>query len=161
MFLPGEYDSFTWYGRGPLESYADRKLSQDVGLYSGTVDEQHTPYIVPQENGNKTDVRWAALMDDEGLGLLVMGQPLLNVSAHHFTARDLTRAKHTHELQPRDEVILSLDYAQSGLGNESCGPGVLPQYLLEADEYRYSLRLRPFSAQEDSPLELSKQVLPE
>ena len=128
-------------------------------MYGGTVDDQYMPYIKPQENGNKIETRWAALSAGDGAGLLVVGMPLLNVSAHHFTAQDLTQARHTYELKRRDEITLNLDYAQGGLGNGSCGPGVLPQYLLEPREVRYSLRLRPFSRQEAAPLELSKQVI--
>ncbi len=159
MCLPGAYNHFTWYGRGPHETYADRKLGAQISVYSGSVDEQYVPYIMPQENGNKTEVRWAALTNDEGLGLLAVGMPLLNVSAHHFTTEDLTKARHTYELKRREDITLNLDYAQSGLGNASCGPGVLPQYLLEAREYRFSLRLRPLSPRQASPVELSKQVI--
>ncbi len=157
--LPGATNTFTWYGRGPVETYSDRKLGAPVGVYRGTVDEQYVPYIMPQENGNKTDVRWAALTDDGGLGLLAVGMPLLNVSAHHFTAQDFTGAMHTYDLKRRDEVTLNLDHAQSGLGNASCGPGTLPQYLVEPKETTFCLRLRPLSAQTAAPMELSKQVL--
>lgn len=88
-----------------------------------------------------------------------MGMPLLNVSGHHFTMQDLTQAQHTYELKRRDDITLNLDYAQSRLGNASCGPGVLFQYLPEPRKYRYSLRLRRFSPRESSPTELSKQVI--
>ncbi|MCK5118859.1 MAG: DUF4981 domain-containing protein, partial [Candidatus Latescibacteria bacterium] len=125
MILPDEYDRFSWYGRGPHESYSDRKLGARIGVYGGSVEDQYVPYIVPQENGNKTDVRWASLTDADGAGLLIVGLPLLNVSAHHFTAEDLTEARHTYELKRRDAITLNLDYTQSGLGNGSCGPGVL------------------------------------
>jgi hypothetical protein len=161
MCLPGQYDGFSWYGRGPHESYVDRKLGARVGVYSGTVDDQYVPYVMPQENGNKTDVRWVALADEGGVGLLAVGMPLLNVSAHHYTTEDLTRATHTYELERRDDVTLNLDYAQGGLGNESCGPGVLPQYLLQPQEVRFRLRLRPFAAGDGSPVELSKQTIEE
>ena len=159
MVVPGDYDRFSWYGRGPHESYSDRKLGARIGIYGGPVDKQVVPYIVPQENGNKTDVRWASLTDSEGAGLLIVGMPLLNVSAHRFTAQDLTEARHTYELKRRDDITLNLDYAQSGLGNGSCGPGVLPKYLLQASEYGYRLRLRPLSKGTASPVALSKQVL--
>jgi hypothetical protein len=85
--------------------------------------------------------------------------PLLNVSAHHFTAQDFTGAMHTYELKRRDEVTLNLDHAQSGLGNASCGPGTLPQYLIEPKETTFRLRLRPLSAKTAAPMELSKQVI--
>jgi beta-galactosidase len=157
MQMPGGYETLTWYGRGPHESYRDRQAGAAVGLYSGTVDEQYVPYIVPQENGNKTGVRWAALTDSEGVGLLAVGMPYLEVSVHHFTTQDLTRARHTYELKRQDPVVLNLDQVQSGLGGASCGPGTLPEYLVEPRPVQFRLRLRPFSAGEASPMELSKQ----
>jgi beta-galactosidase len=159
MRLPGEYNTLRWYGRGPHETYADRKLGAQIGVYDGTVDAQYVPYVTPQENGNKTDVRWAALTNEEGIGLLAAAMPLLNVSAHHFTTEDLTQATHTFELKRREDITVNLDYRQSGLGNASCGPGVLPQYVLEPQEMTYSVRLRPFSESVVSPMELSKQVI--
>src|SRR5262249_18583850 len=128
MCLPEGFDHFAWYGRGPHESYSDRKESARVGVYRGTVQEQVVPYIRPQENGNKTDVRWAAVTNARGIGLLAVGMPLLNVSAHQYTLEDLTRARHTYELSRRNETFLYLDHAQAGLGSQSCGPGPLPQY---------------------------------
>ncbi len=143
MLLPGEFENFAWYGRGPHETYADRKLGAKINVYQGTVDAQYVPYIVPQEHGNKTETRWAALTNGDGLGLRIVGQPLFDVSVHRFTAHDLTEALHTYVLKARDDIVLNLDYAQSGLGNGSCGPGVLPQYLLTAAEYRFSLVIKP------------------
>ena len=156
LTLPGTYERFTWYGRGPHESYGDRKQSARVGVYRSTVRAEYVPYIKPQEHGNKTDVRWAALTDRRGAGLVVVGNPVFEVSAHHFTARDLDVAQHTHELEPRDDITLNVDCAQSGLGSASCGPGVLPQYQLMQPEYKYCLRFRPLAAG-DSPVKLSKQ----
>jgi beta-galactosidase/beta-glucuronidase len=157
MQLQAGYETFTWYGRGPHETYRDRQAGAQVGVYSGTVDDQYVPYIVPQENGNKTDVRWVALTDGEGVGLLVVGMPRLEVSAHHFTVQDLTHARHTYELKRRDCVVLNLDSIQSGLGGASCGPGTLPEYLVEPRPVQFRLRLRPFSIKDASPMELSKQ----
>jgi len=157
MGLPGGYEQFTWYGRGPHETYSDRQVGAQVDLYSGTVDEQYVPYIVPQENGNKTDVRWVALTNEAGVGLLAVGSPWLNVSAHHYSTEDLTLATHTYELKRREDITLNLDYAQSGLGSASCGPGTLDKYLLQPQPVRFRVRLRPFSAQEIAPMALSKQ----
>jgi beta-galactosidase/beta-glucuronidase len=143
MCLPDGFDQFAWYGRGPHESYSDRKESARVGAYRGTVAEQFVPYIMPQENGNKTDVRWAAVTNARGIGLLAVGMPLLNVSAHHYALENLTRARHTYELAPRNETFLYLDHAQAGLGSQSCGPGPLPQYLIEPRETTFAVRLQP------------------
>jgi beta-galactosidase len=158
MTLPGAYNTFTWYGRGPHESYVDRQEGACVGLYSGSVDEQYEPYIMPQENGNKTDVRWVALTNEEGLGLLAVGRPWLNVSAHHFTTENLTEARHTYELERQDEITLNLDYRQAGLGSASCGPGTRNEYLLRPEPVQFSVRLRPFSVQDESPMAMSTQT---
>lgn len=146
MHMPGEFEQFSWYGRGPHETYVDRKTGAQIGVYHGTVDEQYVPYIVPEENGNKTDVRWVTLTNAQGIGLHASGNRLLEISAHHFTPEDLTAARHLHELARRKEIIVNLDYAQSGLGSASCGPGRLEKYRLQPEEIRYRVRLRPFSA---------------
>jgi len=142
--LPEDMDQFKWYGRGPHESYIDRKESARIGVYSGTVDDQFVNYVRPQENGNKTDVRWATITNLLGVGLRVEGMPTFEVSAHHFTAEHLTAANHTYDLVPRDETVLNLDYRHGGLGSNSCGPRPLEQYLLKVEEdITFSLRLEP------------------
>ena len=161
MIVPAGLEQCTWYGRGPHETYRDRKNGARVGLYSGTVDDQYVPYIMPQENGNKTDVRWLGLSSADGLGLLAAGMPLLNVSCHHYTTQDLAEARHTHELTRRKDITLNLDLVQSGLGGESCGPATLPKYLVLAEKVSWRVRLRPFSRDTLSPAELGKQVLEE
>jgi beta-galactosidase len=162
--LPVEFDRIAWYGRGPHESYWDRKTGAAVGVYEGTVMEQYTPYIRPQENGNKTDVRWVALTNPEGIGLLAIGMPLLSISAHHFTIDDFDeglekRNRHTYHLEPRDLVRLNLDWKQMGVGGDtSWGARTHPEYMLPVDEYSYAFRLRPFGPADGSPMELSKQI---
>jgi beta-galactosidase/beta-glucuronidase len=143
LALPGAFNTVAWYGRGPHESYADRKESAAVDVYWATVDELYHPYVKPQENGNRTDVRWVAFSSQDLRGLLVLGQPLLNFSAHRFTAEDLTAAQHTHELKRREEISVYLDERQSGLGGNSCGPGTLAQYMVWPVETRFTLLLRP------------------
>ena len=155
LSLPQDYEQFRWYGRGPHESYQDRKDSTRVDVFASTVTDQHVPYVRPQENGNLSEVRWAALTDDKGAGLLVVGQPLLNVSAHHYTPFDLTAAEHTYELKARPEVYLTLDLEQEGLGNGSCGPGVLPTYLLQPQPFHLELRFQPLQP-DQSPVSASK-----
>jgi beta-galactosidase len=112
-----------------------------MGTWSSTVTEQFVPYVRPQENGNKEDVRWLALADARASGLWVgvEGTPI-SVSALHFTAADLAPAKHDYELKPRPEIVLSLDVRNSGLGNGSCGPGVLERYSVPPQSYRLHLR---------------------
>lgn len=161
LSLPGEFNYFSWYGRGPHENYTDRKTSAAIGTYGGTVYEQYVPYIFPQENGNKTDVRWVSLTNSDGIGLLAIGIPLLSVSAHHFTHDDLEKANHTYELKRRDDIYINLDYKQMGIGgDDSWGAWPHPEYTLTSKRYSYKFRLRPFSRKETSPMERSKYVLP-
>jgi hypothetical protein len=155
MTLPAEDEIFTWYGRGPQESYVDRKEGVAVDVYRSTVDAEYVPYIKPTEFGNKTDVRWVAMTDKDGRGLLAVGMPLLEVSAHHFTVEDLAEADHTFELKRRPEIVLNLDFAQCGIGSAACGPGTLPKYQLTASGYRYCFRLRPL-VEGDVPAQLAK-----
>jgi hypothetical protein len=157
MQLPGGFERFVWYGRGPHENYIDRKTGAAIGLYESTVDDQYVPYIMPQENGNKTDVRWLTLANEAGIGLLAAGNPPLEASVSHFTTDDLYGAFHTNELTRRDEVILNLDYRQCGLGGASCGPGTLPQYLIQPGTFEFTVRLRPFFAGAEEPAALSRQ----
>ena len=140
--LPGELENLEWYGRGPHENYPDRKHSARVDVYRSTVSQQYVPYIIPQEHGNRCDVRWLSLTDDHGRGMLVTADEPFSFSAHHYTVDDLTDAAHTNELLWRREVFLNIDLAQNGLGNGSCGPGVLPQYMLKPGEYDFTVHFR-------------------
>lgn len=160
MVLNPALDRFTWLGRGPRESYWDRKRSVDVGLYHGKVADQYEFYVRPQENGNKEDVRWAALTDEEGRGLLVVADGLLSMSAHHFTAEDFHRASHPHLLRPREEVVLCVDYRQMGLGGASCGPPPLPQYVLQAHPCRFRFSLRPYDPARGDVRQVARQTIP-
>jgi beta-galactosidase len=156
MTVPAGFETMTWYGRGPHESYWDRKAGAAVGVYSGSVDEQYVSYSEPQENGNKTDVRWLSLTNANGVGLLAVGMPLLSVSAHHYTTEQMEEAKHRHQMERRDEITVNLDYRQTGVGgDDSWGARPLDQYILTAKAYSYSFRLRPMSAGQ-SAMDLSK-----
>ncbi len=143
LVLPQAQEQLSWLGLGPWENYTDRKRSALVGRYDSTVTEQYVPYILPQEHGNKCDVRWIELRDDRGAGLrfTALGRHF-EASASHFTAADLYAAKHTTDLTPRPEVHLNLDYGQRGLGTASCGPDTLPQYRIPAGKYRLAFRVR-------------------
>ncbi len=132
-----------WYGRGPWENYSDRKESADMGVWKSSVDEQYVPYVRPQDNGNKEDVRWVKLTDSSGFGLEVSTEESpFSFSALHFTAADLASVRHEYELRPRPEVILSLDAKMCGLGNSSCGPGVLEKYAVKPESYALKLRFK-------------------
>ncbi|RPJ01526.1 MAG: DUF4981 domain-containing protein [Candidatus Aminicenantes bacterium] len=153
MALPAGFDRVHWYGRGPFESYWDRKTAAFVGLYEMTAAEP-MPYVSPQEYGNRTDTRWVAVRDGEGRGLLISGGPVLGFSAHPFWPEDLTQesrgSKHPPDIRRRDIVCLTLDHAQMGVGgDDSWGARVHPQYTLPAKDYSFQLTFRPLRPGDD------------
>jgi beta-galactosidase len=143
-FVPG-LEEFSWFGRGPHENYSDRKAGVYVGYFRSTVLDQYVPYILPQEHGNLTAVRWMALKG-LGRGLLIQGKPTMECSVSHFTADDLYKAFHTNELEPRPEVIVNLDYGQRGLGTAAVGPDTLDKYKIFPGTYEFDYVLRPFES---------------
>ena len=142
LALPPGREELAWYGRGPWENYVDRKASALTAVYHSSVTQEYVPYIMPQEHGHKTDVRWLQLTDGSGTGLRVEGEPTIEFTASHFTAEELYAARHTTDLQPRPEVILNLDAGQRGLGTASCGPDTLDKYRLLEREYQFVYRLK-------------------
>ena len=148
--LPGELDTLTWYGRGPHENYVDRKNGAAVGHYQSTVKEQITPYVYPSECGGKEDVRWLALTDRSGAGLMVIGLDKLHFDALHYSVRDLAEAKHFYALHPRDEVILHLDGWHMGVGGDDGWMAqVHPEFLIHPGIYRFAYKLKPLNRQDD------------
>ena len=143
LALSGGFESVEWLGRGPHENYADRKSSATVGRWRDSVTGMYVPYIVPQEHGGRSDVRWLAV-DDGGIGLVVAGDAPFQFAASHFTAEDLYAARHTVDLAPRPETWLYLDHRHRGLGGASCGPDVLEQYRIANGTYRFRFILRTF-----------------
>ena len=145
MILPAGFELVSWFGPGPEETYSDRSEAR-VGTYRGTVDEQWTDYSKPQENGNKTDVRWMAITNRQGVGLLAVGLPLLSAAARHYSHEDMWNAKHTYEMTKRPEAYVNLDFKQMGVGgDDSWGALAHEPYQLPAKAYSYRFRLRPFS----------------
>jgi beta-galactosidase len=163
LALRGSFDEMTWLGRGPQETYWDRKSGARVGLYRGKASDQYHPYIRPQENGNKSDVRFVALTNGDGVGLLAVGMPLVDVSAYPFANEDFDEGpekhgRHTTDIVPRDLVTLNLDYRQMGVGGDtSWGARTHPEYTLPAREYSYRFRLRPFSRTDGDPRNLARE----
>ncbi len=174
MIMPRKFDQMTWLGRGPQESYVDRKTSAFVGLYSGSVADQYWAYLRPQENGNKTDVRWMTITDGSGNGLFFEGMPLLEVSAHHNLQEDFESMertdgrqqdgdvvvnRHTTDVKPRDLTSVNIDYMQMGVGGDnSWGAWTHDEYRLTEGEYSYSFRIRGLNGVDD-PLKIAKEKL--
>ncbi len=142
--LPKGLEQFTWYGRGPWHSYIDRKHGVKLGLYTGTIDDQFVNYPRPQENGNKTDVRWLSVTDDRGHGLRVAGLNPFEASIHHYETMNLTNAWHTYELNKTPHSFLNIDYRNGPIGNASCGNiPPLDKYKLKPTRMRYHFVIQP------------------
>jgi len=142
----GSFDRVTWYGRGPHESYPDRKESTTFGEWQGSVADQFVNYVFPQENGSKADTRWGAVTSAYGIGLLAVAEEPMQFSALAFTPEDLDAASHTFDLIPRDETIVNLDRLMAGLGSSACGPLPLDRYLIPARAMSFTVRLRPIAS---------------
>lgn len=155
--LPAGFEQVEWFGRGPHENYIDRKVGSAVDRWQGTVDEQHVPYILPQENGNKTDVRWLAVRRADGVGVLMSAQPLVEAKATHYSDETLSNAWHTTDLVRDDDTLLAIDVQQRGLGGASCGPDTLQEYRIPSGaEYELRYRLLPLGP-DDDPARLHRE----
>ncbi len=163
LTLEQSFNNISWFGRGPVENYADRKTSANIDLYKMPVAEQIHHYVRPQENANKTDVRWVALTNRQNIGLLAVGDKLLNTSAWPYLQSDIdfiagkdgeqsasglipVTTKHSIDISQRNLVTFNIDDKQMGVGGDtSWGRLVHPQYTIEAKTMSYGFTLVPIS----------------
>jgi hypothetical protein len=141
--LDRDYRHVTWYGRGPHECYADRMDSAFVDRYTAETAELFHPYLMPQENGNRTDVRWLEIIGHHKPTIRIQGRPTFNFSIHHCSLENLTQAQHTNEVIWEADPYLYIDFAQTGLGSNACGPDTLPEYRLAPNPYQFSFLIYP------------------
>lgn len=147
--MSGKFETLSWFGRGPHENYCDRNKSAFVGFYEDKVSNQYFPYIRPQENGYKTDLRRMAITDETGKGLLIEGFPMFSGSALQNPIEDFDQGikanyKHINDIKPRDTTFVTLDLKQMGVGgDDSWGARPHQQYLLPASDYTFKFMLRP------------------
>ncbi|SDW32090.1 beta-galactosidase [Lutibacter oricola] len=139
-------ENVEWYGKGPQENYPDRNESAHLGIYNSTATDLFTPYLVPQENGARSDARWLALAfkNNKKSALKIEADTPFVFSALHYDASDLDKASRPAFLKSRKETILNLDAKILGLGNASCGPVPLKQYLLPVETYEFSFMFKLF-----------------
>lgn len=131
-----------WFGRGPWENYNDRGMGAMVGHYQLQVADFFVPYVRPQSMGNRDHVSWVAMTNNHK-GVAFVADQKMAFTALNYTENQLDAADHLNELPESDKIFLSLDYQQRGLGNASCGPGVLPQYILEPKPVNFAFSIRP------------------
>ena len=150
--MPVEFDQVTYYGRGPHENYWDRKTSAFVGLYQGEVKDIAFDYIRPQENGNRSDLRWVTLTNENGFGLKISGSPSFDFSVHHQPMSDFDPGfekaqRHHIDIVKQDLVNVNVDFKQTGVaGDNSWGAHAWEKYQLKAKDYSYSFNLTPINA---------------
>ncbi len=144
--LSGELAQVAWYGRGPQESYPDKKSAAFIGFYQAGVEDLHEPYIRPQENGAHADTQFVALTNGLGVGLLFSAESVFSFTAHDYSDEALTEATHDHLLERDEDIVwLAIDYAQGGLGSNSCGPEPLAEYRLQPRPADLTYLVRPFA----------------
>ena len=151
MTVPAAYEQMTWFGRGPEENYIDRCNGTMIGKYSTTVTENFIPYVKTSETGNRTGVRWIALTDDTGTGLLAAAEEPIEASALHYTAEELNRHTHPWELKKTEDVILRLNAVQIGVGGDNSWSRIVTheKYRPHAENYIYSFAISPLQTEED------------
>lgn len=142
MRLPETLEQVEWFGRGPHENYSDRNVGAAVGRYRSSVDDLFVPYIVPQENGNRTETRWVTIGDGEN-GFKVSGDQHFEFSTHYYTVDNLEKAEHLYQLERKPYVLLNFDHKQAGLGSASCGPDTLFKYRVPSKSYSWSFTIQP------------------
>jgi beta-galactosidase len=149
LVMPEEYEQISYYGRGPVENYSDRKTATDLGIYHQTVDEQFYAYIRPQENGTKSDIRWWKQLDASGSGLEFVAEAPFSASALHYTMESLDSGwektqYHSNEVEKAPLTNVLIDKAQMGLGCiTSWGTLPLPEYRLPYGDYEFTFIMTP------------------
>ncbi len=156
LSMPKGNELVEYFGYGPQESYIDKRRAVWKSRFDSTVDGMHENYIMPQENGSHYATEWAAVTNLLGMGLLFIGRDDFSFNASHYTPEDLTKAQHIYELKRRDETVVNIDYMQSGIGSNSCGPELLPQYRLSRDSIHFELRIKPIFKEDVSLIDTVK-----
>ncbi|WP_179413460.1 glycoside hydrolase family 2 TIM barrel-domain containing protein [Mucilaginibacter sp. E4BP6] len=155
------YDNINWYGRGLYENYVDRRTGFEAGIYSQSINEFNEPYVVPQETGNRTDVRWMYLSDASSNGLLVVADSLLSMNAWPYTEKNIEAARHTNKLKDAGYITLNIDLLQMGVGGNDSWSDVgapLEKYQIPAKGYSYSFYLLPGTVNAQKAVKLSREI---
>ena len=131
----------SWYGKGPGSSYKDRNTGMQIGIYSATIEEQFVNYARPQENGNRSEIRWARFDGERLSGFKIEGESPLNFSLRKYTTSQLNEASHPYELRSNEFNVLNIDFDHGALGNGSCGPIPMEKYFTDICSKSYRLRM--------------------
>ena len=156
LAVPKSFEHFQWHGRGPIETYPDRKWGAKIGTYDGSVDDQYVRYLPPTANGNKTETRWAALTDGDGIGLVAFGKSDINVSLNQY--ENLGEVNYDYQLEEADSLMFNVDHAVTGVGGTPQQP--LGEYQVKPVPMSFVIGFRPFDTGETDPDALDKRRVP-
>ena len=143
LTMPEGAEQMRYFGYGPMESYVDKRLAARLGEFGTTVTDNYESYVFPQENSAHWGCGWAKVTTVAGHGLLFTAETPFSFSASHYSPEQLTHTAHHFELQPEKETTVIIDYRQSGIGSNSCGPALDPMYRIYDDDFTFTLRLTP------------------
>ncbi|HEY5585883.1 MAG TPA: glycoside hydrolase family 2 TIM barrel-domain containing protein [Ruminiclostridium sp.] len=145
MFLPKAINSVEYFGYGPYESYADKHRASYLGQFKAKVADMHEDYLKPQENGSHWGCHNVKLLSKAGVGLVATNNETFSFNVSHYTQEELTAKKHNFELEESGSTILCLDYTQSGIGSNSCGPELSEKYKLDAQRFDFNMVIKPMT----------------
>jgi beta-galactosidase len=162
MGILRNYDNISWYGKGPMENYTDKNYGFDVAVYSEPLNDFMEHYAVPQENGNRTNVRWMYFSNpSRKQGLLVVTDSLLSMSASPYTDENVQAARHTNKLKDAGYLIVNIDLKQMGVGGNDSWSDVaapLKQYQIPSKNYNYSFYLLPLEGKKEEVTNKVKRI---
>ena len=161
MHLPKDFENLTYFGKD-AENYPDRNAAGTFGIYSINALDLFEQHVVPQDNGNHSEVRWMAIESPQNpIGLMVTSSVPFNFSLYPYSDQNLTKARRMNQLEKADFMTLNIDALQAGLGTATCGPDVAEQYLLKDSIYQYDICLRPYPVGKQDPAELYRYQVPQ
>ena len=162
MGIDSSLQQLQYWGRGPMENYIDRRYGTNEAVYQQSLSAFLQTYVVPQENSNRTDVRWFfAQQRNAQNGLLIVADSLLSMSVWPYSVANLTTAKHTNALKPAGYLTMNVDLMQMGVGGNDSWSDVaapLEKYQIKPNNYQYSFYIVPFNAKKKSAGERAKEI---
>ncbi|PIE79758.1 MAG: beta-galactosidase [Candidatus Delongbacteria bacterium] len=158
--IPKIFNKLHWFGRGPIETYLDRKSAGRVDLFKMDIEDLNYNYIVPQENGNRSESRWLSLSDQNNHSLFFSSDSLFNFSYRKYSEELLTKATHINELEEDSNYYLNLDYLHNGLGTATCGPGYRDEYIINAKPFSFHFTISPQLTSELKPHLMRNMEIP-
>jgi beta-galactosidase len=152
--MPEGTENLTYFGRGPVESYADKQHASYVGLFRTTVSENFEPYVKPQENGAHAGTKWVSVSSLIGHGICALSTARdFSFNCSHISTAQLTSTAHNDELIPQKETVVNLDYRHDGIGSNSCGPGLAPKWQFAEKKFTFTVRVLPAFVEGIDPFE--------